>query len=384
MFKAAVGHSNDPDSAAASKEILAQCGEQLAGQCPQAGLLFAAPDFDHGLILQAIAHQYPGIALIGGTSDGEISSLLKFQRDSVALMVFCSDEVEFCAAVGRDLSKAPAAIAQQTAAIAQAKMKAPPGLCLTVPESLTASGVEILNGLKQGLNPEVLVVGGTATDDWVFESTYQFFGEEVLQDALPVLLMSGSLHLGHGVSTGWTPVGKKSVATKVRGNVLYEIDGQSALSFYQNYLGRNRPTAEYRLAIFEPGSSHWYMRASNGSYDAATGSITFFADIPEQSEVQIVRSSRDEVVNSAQTSATLALKNYPGKMPAAALFFSCAGRMQFLGTRTAEEYDSVQAMLNPDLLCCGFYTYGEIAPTHAQGESQFHNETFVTLLLGTQ
>ncbi len=384
MFKAAVGHSNDPDSVVASQEILAQCSEQLAGQCPQAGLLFAASDFEHGLILQAIARQYPGIKLIGGTSDGEISSLLKFQQDSVTLMVFCSDEVEFCTAVGRDLSKAPGTIAQQTAAIAQAKMKSPPGLCITVPESLTASGVEILNGLKQGLNQAVLVVGGTATDDWAFESTYQFFGEEVLQDSLPVLLMSGNLHLGHGVSTGWTPVGQKSVATKVSGNVLYEIDGQPALSFYQNYLGNYVPSAEYRLAIFEPGSSHWYMRASNGSYDAATGSITFFADIPEQSEVQIVRSNRDKVVDSARASAAVALENYSGEMPAAVLFFSCAGRRQLLGTRTAEEYESVQTVLDPNVPCCGFYTYGEIAPIYAQGESQFHNETFVTLLLGTR
>ncbi len=383
MFKAAVGHSNDPDSVAASQEILAQCREQLAGQCPQAGLLFAAPDFEHGLILQAIARQFPGIALIGGTSDGEISSLLKFQQDSVTLIVFCSDEVEFCAAVGRNLSKAPGAIAQQTAAIAQAKMKAPPGLCLTVPESLTASGVEILSGLKQGLSKDVVIVGGTTTDNWVFESTYQFFGEEVLQDALPVLLLS-ALHLGHGVSTGWTPVGRKSIVTKVSGNVLYEIDGQPALSFYQDYLGDIRPSTEYRLAVFEPASGHWYMRTSNGSYDATTGSITFFADIPEQSAIQIVRSERDEIVDSARVSATAARANYSGETPAAALFFSCTGRLQRLGTRTPEEYQSVQTVLAPDIPCCGFYTNGEIAPIYAQGESQFHNETFVTLLLGTQ
>ena len=383
MFKAAVGHSNDPDTEAASQEILEQCCTQLSGQCPQAGLLFAAPDFEHGLILQAIARQFPGIALIGGTSDGEISSELGFQQDSVTLIVFCSDQVEFCAAVGRDLSQNPRAIAQQTAARAQASMTAQPGLCLTVPESLTASGVEILSGLKQGLGQDVVVVGGTTTDNWVFKSTYQFFGEEVLQDALPVLLLSG-LHLGHGVATGWSPVGKKSTVTKVSGNVLYEIDGEPALSFYRDYLGDIQPSTEYRLAVFEPASGQWYMRTSNGSYDATTGSITFFADIPAHSEVQIVSSDRDKVIDSARASAAAAAQHYPGTKPAAALFFSCTGRLQLLGTRTPEEYASVQTVLAPELPCSGFYTYGEIAPLYAQGESRFHNETFVTLLLGTE
>ncbi|NJR66826.1 MAG: translation initiation factor IF-1 [Leptolyngbyaceae cyanobacterium CRU_2_3] len=43
---------------------------------PQAGILFAAIDFDHELILRRIQQAFPGIALIGGTTNGEISSVL--------------------------------------------------------------------------------------------------------------------------------------------------------------------------------------------------------------------------------------------------------------------------------------------------------------------
>jgi hypothetical protein len=54
MFKVAVGHSNDPDSLEAINETLEQCQKSLDGEIPQAGILFAAIDFEYRLILQRI------------------------------------------------------------------------------------------------------------------------------------------------------------------------------------------------------------------------------------------------------------------------------------------------------------------------------------------
>jgi hypothetical protein len=104
MFKAVVGHSNDPDSLSAVEEVVQQCINSLAGDIPQAGILFSAIDFEHSLILQKIHQAFSGIELIGGTTDGEISSVLEFQQDSITLMLFCSDEVEIHAGVGKQIS----------------------------------------------------------------------------------------------------------------------------------------------------------------------------------------------------------------------------------------------------------------------------------------
>ena len=94
MFQVAVGHSNDPDSDFAIAEVLEQCRISLAGEIPAAGILFAAIDFEHSLLLQEINRAFPGIELIGCTTDAEISSVLEFEQDSLTLMLFCSDEVE--------------------------------------------------------------------------------------------------------------------------------------------------------------------------------------------------------------------------------------------------------------------------------------------------
>ncbi|MBW4443009.1 MAG: hypothetical protein KME10_17565 [Plectolyngbya sp. WJT66-NPBG17] len=65
MLKAVFGHSDDPDSQSAIAEVITQCKTALDGFMPQAGLLFAAIDFDHALMLQAINQAFPNLELIG-------------------------------------------------------------------------------------------------------------------------------------------------------------------------------------------------------------------------------------------------------------------------------------------------------------------------------
>ncbi len=384
MFRVAIGHSIDPDSASAISEAISECFEVLDGAVPQAGVLFTAIDFDHGLILQQIQNAFGEIELIGGTTNGEISSSMGFQQDSLTLMVFASDEVEIRAGLGREVSKNPILIAQQAVEMAKVKSSTKPQLCLTFPESLTTNGVLILEGLKQSLGENIPIIGGMSADDYVFSQTYQFFQNEVVSDAVPVLLFSGNLKFSYGVASGWTPIGKRSCVTKVDGNVLYEIDGQRALDFYQHYLGAERFTANYAihaLAVFEDDNS-FYMRAPNG-YDTDDGSVTFFSDIPKDAIVQITDASRENILQASETSLKQALTNFPGTNPAAALLISCAARRRILGTLTSKEFNLIQNNLPQTLPCCGFYAYGEIAPLTTEGQTNFHNKTFVTLLMGT-
>lgn len=383
MFKSVIGHSNDPDSLIAITEVINECTRSLADMMPQAAVLFTAIDFDHRLILQEIQRAFPGIALIGGTTNGEISSILEFQQDSLTLMLFASDTVEIRAGLGRNTSKSPGHAAQQAISQALANSSTQPKLCLTFPDSLANSGVIILESLKQSLGQNVPIVGGMTADDYTFEKTYQFFQDQVLTDALPVLLFSGKLLVSHGVASGWTPISPKSRITKARGNTVYEIENQRALDFYQKYLGAETFATNYAihaLAIFED-KERFYMRAPN-SYDSELGSVTFFADIPEQAIVQITDASREDILQASETSLQEAITHYPGTNPTSLLLVSCAARRRILGTLTSQEYKLASTRLPEGLACCGFYAYGEIAPLHQQGPSKFHNKTFVTLLLG--
>ena len=382
MFKAFIGHSNDPDSAMAISEVLEECKHSLEGQIPQAGILFTAIDYDHASILEQIRQAFPGIELIGGTTNGELSSVLQFQQDSLTLMLFVADRIKIRAGVGYNASNNPNQAARDAIAQARAKSNDSPKLCLTFPESLTCSGAEILQGLQESLGDKIPIVGGGTADDNTLDQTYQFFGDRVLSDAIPVLLFFGDLVVSHGVASGWEPITPKSVVTKAQSNVVYEIEGQRALDFYQKYLSKDRFVTGHMthpLAVVE--EERYYMR-SLSSYDPESGSVSFFADIPDRATVQITYASRENVLAASAASLQDALSNYPGEQPTAALLVSCSARRRLLGTLASQEYALIENHLPQGLPCCGFYAYGEIAPLKQQSQTKFHNQTFVTLLIG--
>ena len=83
MTMIAIGHSEDPNTHGAIREILTSCQEQLKGETPVAGLLFSSIDADHKLCVKSILEKYPGLTLIGCTTDGEATSMRGFQEDSI-------------------------------------------------------------------------------------------------------------------------------------------------------------------------------------------------------------------------------------------------------------------------------------------------------------
>ncbi|MDG2260755.1 MAG: FIST C-terminal domain-containing protein [Actinomycetota bacterium] len=127
------------------------------------------------------------------------------------------------------------------------------------------------------------------------------------------------------------------------------------------------------------------LRTPVGEYAEVAGAIAYFSEIREQARVQITTADRAAILEGSSTSIEKAFADYPhGKSPEVALIFSCCCRRLLLGTRTNEESDIVETVLGTDLPVAGFYGYGEIGPPNAtDGVSKDHNETFVSLILGT-
>lgn len=381
MLKAIVGHSNDPDSSSAIAEVIAQCQTALNGLTPNAGILFAAIDFDHALILQAIDQAFPNLELIGCTSDAELSDALQFQYDSIALTLFCSDEIEIRAGVGRNLGED--VIAATRSAVEQATGDQPPRLCITIPEGIKTNGTLILDGLQAALGEHFPIFGGMSTDDYRFEATYQFYKTEVLTDAVPILLFAGeALQFSYGIANGWEPISASGQVTKSRGNCVVRIGEQSALSFYREQLSGSDPVPQNPLAVFEPGQREFYLRGFSG-FDEATGELHCLADVPENSIVQVSTAGREDILAACKTAIQQATQSYPSPHPTIALIFSCDCRFKLLGSRVTEEYDLIRDCLPAEVVCSGFYTYGELSPLHEYGATRLHNMTIVTLLLGT-
>jgi len=386
MLLTAVGHSEDVDTRDAILEVLEQCRTELgsAQAQAQAGILYSACDHDHHILVDEINKAYPGIQLIGGTVDGEMSSKIGFTEDSIALTLFYSDEVDIHSGVAENIPEdmtrtIPPAI-EKTLNLSQKEGK----LCFMIPVSLTASGTMVLEKFRESLGEIFPIFGVSASDQWQFKQTYQFYNTKVLEDSVPFLIFSGPILYGSGVETGWTPRGDFARVTKVDGHIVYEIGGKSAIDFYQEFIGDDLAAAGiHPLAVFEnEAATRFYLRAPlSPNYE--DGSIVFAADLYENALVKITIANTESILTACELAIKRSREDYPGNKPVLAICTSCAARKQILGTKTSKELMLV-SQGNPDLKVIGGYGFGEVAPVNRDKTSRFHNETFVSLLIGTE
>jgi hypothetical protein len=386
MFFTVVAQSDDIDAEGALAEILAQCREKLGEKVPKAGLLFSTIDLEHEQVLDGILNAWPGLELIGCTTAGEMSSALGYREDSVALVLFGSDSIEFASGIGRDVSKDIPSACRAAVESAAAKSDLPTAICITLPESMTTNAQQIVDSLRREVGSNVPVVGATAGDGFRMVATRQFCGREACSDSVPVLLLSGPLMYSVAVETGWEPVGEPGLVTRSEGTILHEIDGRPALEFYRRFLGETaKPMPENALAMLDENGKVECLRSTSGTFVAETGAINFLAEIPEGKMVRITVADRGNILDGCRASIKKAFAGYPhGKKPEAALFFSCASRRDLLGTRAGEEFGIIGPVIGNEVPVCGFYGYGEIGPRDRSDEaSRFHNATFVSLIIGT-
>ncbi|HWH21392.1 MAG TPA: FIST C-terminal domain-containing protein, partial [Solirubrobacterales bacterium] len=330
----------------------------------------------------------PGIELAGATTAGEMSSVIGFSEDSVALALFATDSVEITAGIGGDLFADPAGATGGAVAKARAKATQPPRLCLVMPTIGGAEAGAIFDGLRAALGPGVPIIGGGASPEdpaapLGTTQSRQFTNDEISHDSIAILLFSGDLDFSFGVETGWQGVGPLGVVTKTSPEGVLEIDGRPAIAFYSRYLGTGQPPIANPLAVFEGGGSDRFYLRTPINWDPETGRVGFFGDVPDGATVQITVAGTEQIFEGARASMQDALASFPaGKTPEAALVYSCATRRFLLGTRVGREFEMVRDLLGTSIPIAGMYCLGEIAPMSAPDRTQFHNATLVSVLLG--
>lgn len=380
-MKVGIGHSELVEATEAIEEAINQCKEGLDGAIPSSAILFSAICYEYSDLLENIQSSFPGIQVIGCTTDGEFSSVNSFLEDSVLLICFSSEKITLSSGSGTNISNDYNAAVTNALNEARKGLDDDPKICITYFDGLTGNGTDVLDALQEQLGKDVFIFGGTASDQWEFQKTNQFHNTSVLNDAVTVLLIGGDVAFSSGVATGRVPFGKKFKITKVDKNVVYEIDNQNASEFYTKYFGNvGRAPSEGPFAVFIEGSDEFYLRPPLGTND--DGSINFAANIPEGATVQLTNEKKEGVVQAAAEAINTANKNFDGKKIDLVLVTSCGGRKLVLGSRTAEEIEIIKSIVSPEIAIGGFYGYGEICPLQDSGKTKFHNNTVVTLLLG--
>ncbi len=257
---------------------------------------------------------------------------------------------------------------------------------LLISDGLKVNGTELLEGLKQSRIQHIKITGGMAGDMANFRETYVLDEQgNAAQGIISAIgFYSKDLKISYGSMGGWDSFGTERTITKSSRNILYELDGQPALSIYKTYLGEQ--------AAHLPGSALLFplnMRTKADTtpvvrtilgIDESSGSMTFAGDMPMGATVRLMKANMDRLIDGAEDAARIAIQSFSEK-PELAILISCVGRKLVMKQLVEEEVEAVQSVLSNDTYLTGFYSYGEICPFDKSGFTELHNQTMTITVM---
>jgi len=185
--------------------------------------------------------------------------------------------------------------------------------------------------------------------------------------------------VGCGSLGGWDPFGPERLITRADKNVLYELNGNSALELYKTYLGEHASGLPATGLLF-PLS----LRSSENdtgvvrtilSVSEEDDSMTFAGDMPVGSYARLMIANFDRLVEGAAGAARTSRNGVQKGKVDLAILISCVGRKMVLKQRVEEEVEAVREVVGDNAILAGFYSYGEISPFTPDARCELHNQT---------
>lgn len=247
-------------------------------------------------------------------------------------------------------------------------------------DGLEVNGSELVRGLTLTLPRHVTVTGGLAGDGAAFQKTYVIWNEFVESGTIAILGVYGkNIRIGFGSLGGWDVFGPQRLVTRSKSNILYELNGESALDLYKKYLGeyaKDLPASGllFPLSLKTNPCDVGVVRTIL-AVDENEKSITFAGDIPEGSYTQFMKANFDRLIDGATSAAKTGYEAIGSHSPDLALLISCVGRKLVLKQRVEEEIESVREVIGKSSVITGFYSYGEISPFTPNAKCELHNQT---------
>jgi hypothetical protein len=256
---------------------------------------------------------------------------------------------------------------------------------LVLSDGLHVNGSELVKGLAGRLPADVTVTGGLSADGPRFRETRVLCGGEPAAGTVAALGFYGArLRVGYASLGGWDAFGPERLITRSHGNVLYELDGRSALDLYKTYLGPHAADLPASGLLFplslrtQPADIPVVRTILAVSEEES--SMTFAGDVPTGTYARFMKANFDRLIDGAVGAARTSGEAVGGGAELA-LLVSCVGRKLVLGQRVEEEVEGVREALGERPVLAGFYSYGEISPFTPSARCELHNQTMTITTL---
>jgi hypothetical protein len=381
------GRSCQSDAGAAGAEA---AREALAGRQASLVMVFCPAGIDYEAMLDGVRSEAGDVPLIGCTGIAQLAQTGPAQP-SVVVSVLGGDGFEVRISAAVNVAGGQRAAGEQVAATVH-ELTHEHKLLVLLADGLAGEQHELVRGAYSVVGGTVPLAGGCASDNYLYEKTFQFFadadGVQVLSDAVVAAAIGSDAPIGVGVAHGWRKHGDPMVVTSSAGGTVHTLDGEPALDVFSD-----RTNAPQSLADDTPAFRFFAMKHPLGMSrrsgedirvihggNVADGSIESLVAVPQGALLWAMETDREGLLSSVDDAYAEAVEPLEGVPPLGFLAFDCGVRYMFL------EPDGVRAEVAKFVHRAagapfgGFYTYGEIART--RGARGMHHLTLVIVAFG--
>lgn len=385
MIRVGIGIAHGTDGARvgelSARRALADCPS------PKVALLFAHGALDQEALLSAV-RSATGDAPVWGTTSPHLISTAGPAESGAVLLLVDSDALEFRLLSGR-VKGAPRDAARYLASKylhERPTTAADRVACLLVGTESHLRGIDYIRGLNDVFPFPPAVVGGSSVGKFPYERLEdlhrgaQYCGTYAGNDHLSLLFVRAldpaRVRFGFAFESRYPPVAPPVVCTRTEGSAVFEVDGIPIVDYTKRFFGAGFITSinqikeryTFSTLLTDGRVERSLFRAQN--FDFARGCAVFWPDEEMAGKtIQLVHTSRAEVIESAGRGALAVRAALGGADPAFALAFDCVGRNRLLLSRAHEEIDQLVDGLGSGVPVAGFYTAGEFAPLLDRYES---------------
>jgi len=388
------GFSQAKDHIQATNDAICQAMINLGRSHVHLAIVFTTIEFAHPLVFTTAHNLLGEIPMVGCSSLGIFTNKGIFKHGFAILLISLGEQMFFNIAAVKEVNKKTALVAgrEMGEKLLYGCKEVRRSLSIIFSDGLISEGTNLIRGLQENLGRSFPLIGASASDNFVFQKTFQYYNKEMLSESCCGVLFGGRLNFGLGIKHGWKPLGKIRSVTRSSGNVVHEIDGKPAVKLYEDYFAKDslelakelrRISIFYPIGVYLPGEKEYLLRNIISIKD--DGSLITQGDVPAESKIRLMIGTKDSCLAAAVSSCAEAKKNLGLQKIKFVMVFDSASRFTLLGRQHLRELEVIKEAFGKDTPLIGIYTYGEQAPLKSisyLGQSYFHNQSINILAVG--
>lgn len=255
---------------------------------------------------------------------------------------------------------------------------------LLICDSTKVNASQLVFSMQKYFPKDVMITGGLAAPADQQESLIGLNNKPESGKIAAIGFYGNSIQVSFGNMSGWQPFGPERTITRSKDCTVFEAGGIPILEIYNLYLRDKAyriPVSEmlFPIAVRFDENSFPVIRTIK-SVNEGDFSITYAGSVPEGARITLLRSTREQLIEGAKSSAEMTLQGM-SHHPELAIVISCSERKRMLEERLNEEIQAVTKIFGNDTALTGFYAPGEISPASIDLKSELFNQSVIITAL---